>query len=192
MSKAAVALAAGVLAWFAGVALLILHEEPPPSSGKADAAIVLGAAVRSDGSPSPVFEARLAHGVALVKRGDVRLLLLTGGTGEGTSISEAQSGRRWAEDRGLDRTAILVEEQSRTTKQNLHEAAALMRNRGLRSALLVSDPLHLPRATRMARSAGIKAEPSPTPFTRYRSLRTRLPFLARESFFLTGYWLTGE
>lgn len=192
MIKAAVALAAGVFAWFAGIALLILHEEPGPSRARADAAIVLGAAVRTDGSPSPVFEARLAHGVALVRRGDVRVLVLTGGKGEGARISEAASGRRWAEKRGVDPRSILVEERSRTTRQNLEEAAALARQEGLSTALLVSDPLHLPRATRMARDLGLKAEPSPTPLTRYRSLATRLPFLARESFFLTGFWLTGE
>jgi uncharacterized SAM-binding protein YcdF (DUF218 family) len=190
--KAAAALFVGVLTWFAGLGLLILHEEPGLSRGKADVAIVLGAAVRSDGSPSPVFEGRLAHGVDLIRQGRVRALLLTGGKGEGASVSEAASGRRWAMERGVDPAAILTEERSQTTSQNLREAAAVMRKKGLRTALLVSDPLHLPRAIRMARDLGMEVQPSPAPATRYRSLRTRLPFLARENFFLTGYWLTGE
>jgi uncharacterized SAM-binding protein YcdF (DUF218 family) len=117
---------------------------------------------------------------------------LTGGRGEGARVSEAASGRRWAAARGVDPAAILTEEISQTTSQNLIGAAAVMRRTGLRTALLVSDPLHLPRATRMARDLGMRVEPSPAPTTRYRSLSTRLPFLVRESFFLTGYWLTGK
>jgi uncharacterized SAM-binding protein YcdF (DUF218 family) len=58
--------------------------------------------------------------------------------------------------------------------------------------LLVSDPLHLPRALRMARDVGIDAQPSPTPTSRYRSWWARSSFLLRESFFLSGYWLTGR
>jgi hypothetical protein len=37
----------------------------------------------------------------------------------------------------------------------------------------------------MAHSLNIDARPSATPSTRYRSFRTRLPFLVRESFFMT-------
>lgn len=179
------------LAWFAAVAALVIRDEPPILYAPADAAIVLGAAVRADGSPSPVFEGRLEHGLALVKGGPVRRLILTGGRGEGMRVSEAAAGRRWAETRGLDPSLILLEERSRTTRQNLLEARALMRREGLRTALVVSDPLHLPRAMRMARDLGIDARPSPTPYTRYRSGWTRLPFLARETFFLTTYWLSG-
>jgi vancomycin permeability regulator SanA len=62
------------------------------SDGAADAAIVLGAAVYTD-SPSPVFEERIRHGVALYKAGRVRLLVMTGGRDPGDRLSEAEAAR---------------------------------------------------------------------------------------------------
>lgn len=180
------------VAWFVGVAALILHEEPTLRQQKADVAIILGAAVQRDGSPSPVLEGRLEHGVALYRSGAVPRLLFTGGRGKGQASSEAFASRAFALGRGVPASAMLTEERSRTTQQNLAEAKAVMQANGIRKALLVSDPLHLPRALRLARSAGIDARPSPTSTTRYRSLRKRVPFLLREAFFLTGYWLAGR
>lgn len=180
------------LAWFAGVAGLIVLEEPRSAARQADVAIVLGAALGAGGKPSPVFEGRLEHAAMLYRKGSVRRLLFTGGRGKGMQRSEAGAARDWAVLRGVPASAILIEERSRTTWQNLDEAREVMARARLRTALIVSDPLHLPRALRMARDLGIRAEPSPTASSRYRSVRTRIPFLGRESFFLTGYWLSGN
>ena len=177
-------LAAALLALWTSVAGLILHEAARSASGDADVAIVLGAALRVDGSPSPVLEGRLEHGLALYRSGRVKRLLFTGGRGESSRTSEAASARRWAMTRGVPASAILTEERSRTTRQNLVEAGRLMRAANMERALVVSDPLHLPRAMRMARDLGIAAEPSPTPMTRYRSCQSRGPFLLRETYFL--------
>ena len=68
----------------------------------------------------------------------------------------------------------------------------LMDRHRLRSALLVSDPLHLPRAMRMSRDLRIDARPSPTPTSRYRSWSTRLPFFLRELYFTNHYLVTGD
>jgi hypothetical protein len=44
----------------------------------------------------------------------------------------------------------------------------------------------------MADDFGIQAVSSPTPTTRYRSLRTKLGFLVRELYFVHHYFLTGN
>jgi uncharacterized SAM-binding protein YcdF (DUF218 family) len=191
LRRAAFILSLAIFAWFSGVAALIIHEEPFGARGPADVAIVLGAAVRGNGSPSPVFEGRLEHAAQLYGA-DVPRLIFTGGRGEGMPHAEAEVARKWALARRIPAAAIRIETRSRTTHQNLVEARAIMRAEGLRTALIVSDPLHLPRAMRMARDLGIDARPGPATTSRYRSGWTRLPFLLRESFFLTGYWLTGE
>jgi vancomycin permeability regulator SanA len=59
----------------------------------ADAAIVLGAAVFDD-VPSPVFQERIRHAVGLYRSGQVRTLIMTGGTGTGDQLSEADAARR--------------------------------------------------------------------------------------------------
>ena len=48
---------------------------------------------------------------------------------------------------------------------------------GYETAIIVSDPLHMKRALLLAEDAGITAYSSPTPTTRYVSLRTKIPFL---------------
>lgn len=58
---------------------------------------------------------------------------------------------------------------------------------GLSNAIIVSDPLHMKRSMLMAKDYEIEALSSPTPTTRYQTLKTKLPFLAREVFFYVGY-----
>jgi uncharacterized SAM-binding protein YcdF (DUF218 family) len=58
-----------------------------------------------------------------------------------------------------------------------------MLERGLHRVIVVSDPLHMARALRLARRLGIDAVGSSTPSTRFRSFRTRWQFLAREVYF---------
>lgn len=159
--------------------------------GPADAAIVLGAAVNG-AAPSPVFRERIRHGVALYRTGRVRRLVLTGGVGEGASHAESQVARAIAIRAGVPAHAILIETRSRTTQRNMAEAKHLMDRYRLTSALIVSDPLHMKRALRMARDAGITAYGAPTPTTRYRSWRSKTGFLLREVYFYNHYLLIGD
>jgi uncharacterized SAM-binding protein YcdF (DUF218 family) len=180
-----------LLLWLALLGWRINAEGAAHSRGTADVAIVLGAAVYGD-RPSPVFEERIRHGIGLYKAKRVEKLLFTGGFGEGAGAAESLVARRYALARGIPAEAILTETLSRTTKQNLVEARRLMRAEGLESALIVSDPLHMKRAMRMAGGVGIEAAPSPTPTSRYRSWRSKAGFLLREVYFYNVYLLTGQ
>ena len=68
----------------------------------------------------------------------------------------------------------------------------MMQKNGLKSAIIVSDPLHMKRAMMMAAGLGIDAVSSPTPTTRYRSLQTKLGFLVRELYFFHHYVIIGN
>lgn len=179
------------LAWLGGLSHAIGSFGGRDGARPADCAIVLGAAVHGS-RPSPVFEERLRHAVALYQRGMVSRLVFTGGRGEGAIHAESEVGARYAISAGVRPADILIEAASHTTLQNLVQAQALMRRHVLSSAVIVSDPLHLKRASLMAADLGMDATASPTPSTRYRSLSTQLPFLGRELFFLHYYWLTGQ
>ena len=61
------------------------------TAGQYDCAIVLGAAV-SDSRPSPVFRARLDHGVTLYQKNIVEKLIFTGGIGAGDTQAESAVG----------------------------------------------------------------------------------------------------
>jgi uncharacterized SAM-binding protein YcdF (DUF218 family) len=159
--------------------------------GKADAAIVLGAAAYPR-EPSPVFEERIRHGLELFRAGRVRKLIMTGGFGKGAAYSESETAKAWLLRHGVPPSQILTETRSHTTRQNLVEAQRLMKEQHLTTAFIVSDPLHMKRAMIIAHDLGMKAEPSPTPTTRYRSLSSKTGFLLREIYFIHHYWLIGE
>lgn len=152
------------------------------SSTSADAAIVLGAAVW-DGRPSPVFEERIKYGINLYQSGDVEYLIFTGGIGEGDTTAESEVAQDYAVNNGVPTEKILIETTSHITYENLYEACQLMAAVNIQKALIVSDPLHMKRATRIAKDLGIDAYPSPTLTSRYQTWRSKSGLLAYELFF---------
>lgn len=63
----------------------------------------------------------------------------------------------------------------------------IMNENYMKTAIIVSDPLHMKRSMLLAKDMGIVAYTSPTPTTKYISIKTKLPFLSRELFFYIGY-----
>lgn len=156
---------------------------------RSDCIIVLGAAIQGS-APSPVFEQRIRHAVKLHQDGLAKKILFTGGVGAGQTRSESRVGANFAASLGIPSTSILLEEKSHTTRQNLSEAQVLLKQNQLSSAIIVSDPLHMKRALKMANDLGIPAVSSPTPTTRYITLGARTKFLLREIFFYQYYLVT--
>lgn len=152
----------------------------------ADVAIILGAETYSDGV-SPVYRERINHGITLHREGYVKKLIVTGGIADGHTVSDAYAAKQYALSQGIPEEDILMEEASSITRENLENAKAVMDRYGCSTAIIVSDPLHMRRAMLLAKDVGLDAYSSPTPTTRYVSLKTKLPFLARELFFYIGY-----
>src|SRR3954466_14956795 len=127
----------------------------------AQAPVVLGAAEYS-GKPSPVLRARLDHALELWNRHLASLMILTGGTGEGDTTSEAAAGRTYGRKRVSPDRASIGENAGRTTSESMRAVAGMLEVRGLQSALLVSDPFHMLRLRILARRFGFTPYTSPT------------------------------
>ena len=175
-----------LLTYLVATAISIVGYAKIDEKRPCDVAIVLGAGTM-DGDVSPVFRERIRHAVWLYEQGYVSKILLTGGVGRGNAEADSVIGKRYTVSCGVVEEDILIEEVSTITEENLFYAKSLMDEHGLKTAILVSDPLHMKRAMLMAEDYGIDAVSSPTPTTMYRSLKTKLPFLAREEFFYIGY-----
>ena len=180
------AAAAFAIIGVAAVGFSISNYASKDETQKADAAIILGAAVEN-GTPTPVFRERINHAIALYQDGYVRFLIFTGGIGDGDGISEAQAAKNYALAMGIPETAIFIEENSHITEENMENAKRIMDAQHLQTALIVSDPLHMKRAMLMAKDYGITAYSSPTKTTMYQTAKTKLPFLAREIVMYIGY-----
>jgi uncharacterized SAM-binding protein YcdF (DUF218 family) len=154
----------------------------------ADAAVILGASVWND-KPSPVFQERINHGIWLYKNGYVKYLIFTGGTGKNSNISESFVAMNYAIENSIPIEKIFIEEKSRVTFENIFYARNIIRNKNFSKSIIVSDPLHMKRAITMARDLNLDVYPSPTPTTRYISLKTKLNFLFYELFYYIFYEL---
>jgi len=157
----------------------------------ADAIVVLGAA-QYDGRPSPVFEARLEHAVALWHAGIATSFVVTGGKLPGDRTTEADVARTYAIEHGVPASAIFGEDGAHNTLASLTSVAEKLAARKMTSAVFVSDPTHMLRVLRIADDLGLDAYGSPTttsPVT--ADLQRRLEATVHELGALAVYFVTG-
>ena len=151
------------------------------------AAVVLGAQVRRGGRPSGALLARAGHAAGLYARGEVGVVIPTGGVGEHPP-SEAEVMAKILKEGGVPDDKILLEGRARNTGESARFVAALARERGLEDLVVVTDPLHCVRTVGAFRAEGMDAWASPaygSPMWRNGGLR-RGQFL-REAAAIVGY-----
>lgn len=117
-------------------------------------ALVLGAAVWPGGRPSPSLARRAGHAAGLWHAGRVEVILGCGGVGRHPP-SEAEVIVRLCRDAGVPEAALLREDASTTTRENLRNARPILRRIGADAVVIVTDPYHAPRARLIARQEGL-------------------------------------
>lgn len=90
---------------------------------------------------------RAEMAVSLWQQGFAPLLLFSGASIDPDSVSSGELMKRQAVRMGVPADAILVEPLSATTEENARRTAALMTERGLHTAILVTSPYHQRRAS---------------------------------------------
>ena len=135
-------------------------------------AVVLGGMVgtpgpgdRADDSGYDLYGAadRMVAAARLWRAGQVDRLVLSGGAAQETSEAELMA--RFAVDLGVPRVAMVLEPDSRSTRENAQAVANLLRaNRLGPDITLVTSALHLPRALAEFRCAGLAPVGVPAEF----------------------------
>jgi uncharacterized SAM-binding protein YcdF (DUF218 family) len=131
----------------------------------ADFVVVLGAGLRPGGGIPPLLASRLERGhevwTALDRRaaGFQPMLIVSGGKGADEKRSEASAMAAYLVARGFPADRLLLEDQSRTTEENLLLSKAIMDDLrpGARVAIVTSD-FHAFRAALLARQLGIHGQ----------------------------------
>jgi len=130
---------------------------------QADAIVVLGGGkVR----PDQLMSSRLAAAAHAWGAGRARMIILSGGAGRGGSGRGRSEADRMAEAitlLGVPDSALVLEDQSRSTEENAEFSARIGRQRGIHRILLVTSSLHMPRASLLFREAGFEVIPVPAP-----------------------------
>lgn len=156
------ALPAALGGWLLVVAWQIERQSTRDEARPADVIVILGAA-EYRGRPSPVYRARLEHGLELYQRGLAPRIITTGGAGGDPHFTEGGVGQAYLVERGVPSEVITAEQEGSTTAQSLAAVAEIMRRMGLESCIVVSDGYHIFRAKKVLESLGLKVYGSPRP-----------------------------
>jgi len=125
--------------------------------------VVLCGGCRHSGQLSEATVARVEHGVRLFHRGLAPRLVLSGGRWAAHRPACAPRMKALARSLGVHDAHLLVEDRSSRTAENAREVAALLAERGDRSILLVTSPVHMRRAALCFERQGIEVSCAPTP-----------------------------
>ena len=114
-------------------------------------AIVFGAEVKRDGTPSTVLRDRIETAVALYKTGRVEKLLMSGDN-RFVNYNEPEAMRQYALKLGIPDSDIVLDYAGRRTYDTCYRAKEIF---GVHSAILVTQRFHLPRALFLCKAFGI-------------------------------------
>jgi len=126
----------------------------------AQAIVVMGAA-QYDGRPSAALANRLDHAAELYDQDIAPLIVVTGGRREGDRFTEAEAGANYLQGLGVPGGAIERETTGGSSWESLASAARFLREDGITSVVLVSDPYHAMRIDGIAHELGLDAVVSP-------------------------------
>jgi uncharacterized SAM-binding protein YcdF (DUF218 family) len=163
-----------------GLISLIHYTGTIDEAQSADVIIVLGAGLSNSGRPGWALTRRSAHAAELWKQGSAETIICTGGTGYNQSRSEADGCREVLIRNGVPSSAIILEENSRSTEENAIFSRQIMDANAWETALLVSDSYHVFRGRYIFSSQGIDVFLSPVPAQEIRGFPTYYSSVFRE------------
>ena len=134
--------------------------------GPLDCALVLGAGLREDGTPSDVLRDRLDESLALYRAGRVRRILVSGDH-ETPSYDEPNAMRAYLEANGVPREAVFMDHAGLDTYSSMWRARNVF---GAQRIIVVTQRFHLARAVWCARALGMEAEGSAADRHVYRGI----------------------
>lgn len=141
--------------------------------GDVDHVVMLGSGLVAGDQVPPLLASRLRKGQAvyaaqLARGGRPPVLLVSGGKGTDERVSEARAMADWLIREGIPEDHVRLEEQSRTTEENMRFSRELMLadDPGYRCVVVTND-FHAFRAAMMARKAGVNGQVLGSPTARY-------------------------
>ena len=127
-------------------------------------AIVFGAGLWRDGSPTPVLRDRVATAASLYFSGKVEKILMSGDNST-DYYNEPAAMQSYAIDLGVPQDAIVLDYAGRRTYDTCFRARAIF---GLQEAVLITQQFHLPRAIYLCNALGVDAVGVPADLREYR------------------------
>lgn len=189
-------ISAMLLICFIGYVVLALYVASFVTSmptKNADTAIILGAKSYKEASFNPCLVSRVKTGETLLKKSHVKYLLMSGGTDTEDQRNESETMKEIAIKDSIAESQIILENKSTSTFENIKNSKYVMEQRGLKTAILVTEPFHIARTRLIAKSLGLNAtyEAAATSpcWTRWKYASR---YFLKEPLAIVGYVLTGK
>lgn len=144
-------------------------------------AIVFGAGLLRDGTPTPVLRDRVQTAANLYFSGKVEKLLMSGDN-RFVDYNEPESMRQYALKLGVPAEAIVLDYAGRRTYDTCYRTRDIF---GLDSVILVTQAFHLPRAIYLCNMLGVDGVGVPADIQYYRKI-SRTIWNFRETFATLG------
>jgi uncharacterized SAM-binding protein YcdF (DUF218 family) len=171
-----------------------LFVEAPPS--RADAIVVFAGGVGESGKAGGGAQERLARAVELYRAHYAPVMILS--SGFVYSFREADVMRAMAIDQGVPDSAIMLEQRSTNTLQNVKFVDDILRDRHWNRILLVSSPYHMRRAVMVWKKQAPDVEVVPTPVEQSQfydhgrgANLEQVRGIIQEYLAILGYWRRG-
>ena len=148
---------------FGGLLAAVLTGARDEVKGDPQLMVILGCQVKPWG-PSILLQDRLDKALEYFEAHPDTVIVTSGAQGADEPRPEGEVMRDWLIACGAAPSDVLAETDSRSTRQNLQNAAALLPP-GARVTVVTSD-YHLPRALAIARDIGLDADGLPAPCRR--------------------------
>jgi SanA protein len=129
-------------------------------------AIVFGAGLRRDGTPTPILRDRVQTAADLYFSGKVEKILMSGDN-RFEYYNEPGAMRQYALTLGVPDAAIVLDYAGRRTYDTCYRARVIF---GASEALLVTQKFHLPRALFLCNALGLKSYGIEANNNRYRKI----------------------
>ena len=131
----------------------ILTTEDAAALENVDCIVVLGCAVRPDGTPSPMLAERLQKSVELYEAGAAPKLLMSGDNGQ-VEYNEVAAMGNYALQKGVPSYDIFLDYAGFSTYESMYRAKAIFQ---AEKVLIVTQKYHLHRALYIAKALGLEA-----------------------------------
>ena len=120
---------------------------------KLDYVVVLGAGLMGK-KVTPLLAARINRGIEVYRRNPGSKIIMSGGQGPDEEIPEAVAMAKYAEEEGIPKQDIIVEDKSKTTRENLIFSHRLIKSDS--RFAIVTNSYHVYRALVLAKRLGLQ------------------------------------
>jgi len=159
------------------IQLMIIITPLKSTPKKSDTIIVLGAQLWGD-KPSPMLQYRLDKAFEFFYDGYAPTIIVSGAQGHDELITEALAMKIYLVEKGIPENIIFEEDNSYSTYQNLYFSNKIMQDKGLESAIIVTNKFHIHRSLMIANRLNMKVSGGPA--KNYPNLALTVRYYTRE------------